>query len=544
MSSRHPHNHKGSAGLTVALPLVSLLMAMNVFAVPPVGAAAAGVPSGTVPRVVVSILIDQLRSDYLDAFMPLYGQDGFVKLLREGRVYTQAEVPHYRPDRASAAATLVTGTTPSNHGIVGMGWLDEATLRPVFCVDDRAYAGVGTKDASAPTALDVSTLGDELKVATEGKAIVYAIAPTRDAAILTAGHAADGAIWIDDASGRWCSSSYYGAALPAWVSVLNGNAPASRIGGLTWKPSSDLVGNFSYFLSGGMKKPFAHRFKGDGRYVSFKTSGLVNEEVAAATARCLNGTMIGTDDVTDYLALTLYAGNLDHKTVSEAPMELQDTYVRLDESIGRIIREVEQKVGAGRALFVITSTGYADEETSNLSNYRIPTGTFDMERAVSLLNLYLTAVYGQGQYVDASYGTQLYLNERLIEQKQLNRTELLDRVQDFLLQLSGVKDVYTSVRLMQGAWTPGISRMRGAYNPHHSGDVMVEITPGWRYVNNAQHDTQLVRESYIPFPIIFFGQGCKADTVSTPVTIDYIAPTLSKAIRIRAPNACAAAPLF
>lgn len=519
--------------------LVSLLTAMSVLSAPDGRAAGTGVP-----RVVVSILVDQLRTDYLNAFLPLYGQEGFVRLLKEGRVYTQAEYPQYHPDRASSAATLATGTTPCNHGIIGLRWLDRETLRPVFCVDDKQYAGVQTADASAPTFLGVSTVGDELKVATEGKSIVYAIAPFRDAAVLSAGHAADGAFWIDDRTGQWCTTNYYGGGLPAWVSVLNGNSLASRLKSLVWEPSSDLVGNFSYFLSGGMKQPFAHKFKGAGQFASFKTSGLVNEEVARATAQCLSGTMMGSDNVTDYLALTLYAGNLDHKTVSEQPLELQDTYVRLDESLARIIQAVERKVGAGKALFVLTSTGYTDEETAELSKYRIPTGTFDVERAAALLNMYLVAVYGQGKYVEACYGTQLYLDHKLVEQKQINLAEMLERVQDFLLQLSGVKDVYTSSRLLQGAWTPGISRMRGAYNSKYSGDVWIEVAPGWHYVNQTTHENQLVRESYIPFPVIFLGEGLSAATVDTPVTIDYIAPTLSKAMRIRAPNACSVAPLF
>lgn len=538
MNNPTPHGSQHASAMRLPL-LVSLLTAMTVLSAPSASAAGTGVP-----RVVVSILVDQLRTDYMNAFMPLYGQEGFVRLLREGRLYTQAEYPHYRPDRASAAATFSTGTTPYNHGIVGERWLNRETLRPVYCVDDKTYPGLQTKDCSAPTYLGVSTVGDELKVATEGKSLVYAVAPFRDAAILTAGHAADGAVWIDDRTGLWCSSTYYGKTLPTWASVLNGGGGlAERLKSLTWKPSSDLVGNFSYFLSGGMKKPFAHKFTGDGRFASFKTSGLVNQEVARAAMQCINGTMIGTDDVTDYLAVTLYAGNLDHRTVSERPMELQDTYVRLDQALAQLIRSVEQKVGRDRALFVLTSTGCADEETADLSKYRIPTGTFDVERAAALLNMYFVAVYGQGQYVESSFGTQIYLNHKLVEEKQINLAEMLERAQDFLLQLSGVKDVYTSSRLLQGAWTPGISRMRGGYNPRYSGDVLIEVAPGWHYVNNSTHENQLVRESYIPFPIIFLGEGFKTETVTTPVTIDYIAPTLSKAMRIRAPNACSVAPL-
>jgi len=535
----HLRHNAQLASLSRLPLLLSLLTAMTALSVPTARAAETGVP-----RVVVSILVDQLRSDYLNAFLPLYGQEGFVRLLQEGRVYTQAEYPQYNPDRASAAATFSTGTTPYNHGIVGLGWFDRETLRSVYCVDDKTRTGIQTADACSPAYLGVSTLGDELKVASEGESLVYAIAPFKDAAILGAGHAADGAYWIDDRTGQWCSTNYYGGGLPAWVTVLNSNSLASRLKNLTWKPSSDLVGNFSYFLSGGTKQPFAHKFKGTKQFESFKTSGLVNEEVARAAAQCLSGTMIGTDETTDYLSLTLYAGNLDHKTVSEQPMELQDTYVRLDASIARILQAVEKKVGVGRALFVLTSTGYTDEETAELSKYRVPTGTFDVERSAALLNMYLVAVYGQGKYVEATYGTQLYLDHKLIEQKQINLAEMLERIQDFLLQLSGVKDVYTSSRLLQGAWTPGISRMRAAYHPKYSGDVTIEVAPGWHYVNTSTKENQLVRESYIPFPLIFLGEGIKADTINTPVTIDYVAPTLSKAIRIRAPNACSVAPLF
>lgn len=539
----NPLSHRSLQHTTASrLPLLlSLLTAMTVLSV---SEAKATAHKNGIPRVVVNILVDQLRTDYMHAFMPLYGNEGFARLLNEGRVYTQAEYPHYRPDLASAAATFVCGTTPYNHGIVGRQWMNRETLRPVFCVDDSYYAGLQTSDASAPSYLGVSTLSDELKVATTGKALVYGLAPYREAAILTAGHAADGAFWIDDRTGQWCSTSYYAPTLPAWVTVLNDEGLDDRIGQITWNPTNNLVGSFSYFLSGGVHKPFSHKFKGESRFASFKTSGLVNEEVLRAANQCLNATMIGADDVTDYLAVTFYAGNFEHRSVVDAHIEQQDTYVRLDQALAGLIKSVERKVGPGNALFVLTSTGYADENKTDLSKYRIPTGTFDVERAAALLNMYLVAIYGQGQFVETTFGTQVYLNHKLIEQRQISLAEMLERSQDFLLQLAGVKDVYTSTRLLQGAWTPGISRIRGGYNPRYSGDILIEVAPGWHYVNQTQGDDQLARESYIPFPIIFFGQGVIAEKLRTPVSVDCIAPTISKAIRIRAPNACGVAPLF
>ena len=259
-----------SSHKNLPVPLLwSLLTAITVLS-PAEGRAAT---ADNLPRVVVNILVDQLRTDYMNAFIPLYGEDGFVRLLKEGRVYTHAEYPHAHPDRASAAATLATGTTPYNHGVVGLRRLDRATLRPVRCAEDPAFPGVQTSDAVAPTCLGVSTVSDELKVATEGKALVYSIAPYRDAAILSAGHAADCAIWLDDKTGRWCTTSYYASVLPAWVNVLNSSSQAEKVASLVWTPYNDLVGNFSYFLSGGMKKPFAHKFqKGENRFAAYKTA--------------------------------------------------------------------------------------------------------------------------------------------------------------------------------------------------------------------------------------------------------------------------------
>lgn len=519
--------------------LLSLWAVLSVLSPRETAAQATG--NNGAPRLVVSILVDQLRADYLDAFMPLYGENGFKKLLREGRIYSQADYPMACPDLASAAATFATGAAPSSHGIVGRRWIDRKTLRPIFCVDDATKS---VTDRSSAIHLSVSTIGDELKIASQGKAMVYAVAPMREAAVLTAGHAADAAIWIDDNTGRWTTSSYYGG-LPSFAGVRNSVSDiVNQPDKLQWTPTSDLVGNFSYFLSGGMKKPFSHRLKGDNRFALFKTSGLVNDEVAATVETLVGSTVMGSDAVPDHLAVTFYAGIYAGETEDAASMELQDTYVRLDKALERVITAVERKTGRNNTLFVLTSTGYATESQTDLSTYRIPTGTFDVQRASALLNMYLTAIYGQGNYIEASLGTQFYLNHKLINDKQISLSELLQRTEDFLVQLEGVKNVFTSKRLIQGAWTPGISKIRGGYNPQCSGDVMIEVSPGWHYTNSQTGERRYVRESYIPYPIIFWGADIEAQTIGTPVTVDCIAPTLSKAMRIRAPNACAAAPLF
>lgn len=168
--------------------ILSLLTAFTALTVTDTACGATRMP----PRLVVNILVDQLRSDYMEAFMPLYGEDGFKRILQNGMVYENASYNMAHVDRASAAATIVTGTEPFNHGIIASRWLNRQTLRPVYCVDDATTKGQGTQQTASPKNLNTSTISDELKVSTDGQAYVYAISPNRDLAVITGGHAADG----------------------------------------------------------------------------------------------------------------------------------------------------------------------------------------------------------------------------------------------------------------------------------------------------------------------------------------------------------------
>ena len=496
-----------------------------------------------VPKLVVSVMIDQLRSDYLEAFSPLYLNDGFVRLLKEGRVYADAEYPVANIDRAAATATLYTGTVPYDHGVIAEKWLDRTTLRTVNCVDDPDFKGVNTTDCSSPKHLGVSTIGDELKVATEGKAVVYSIAPFRDSAILAAGHAADGAFWLDDITGNWCSTSFYGT-FPSWVSAYSTRHPLSlTVPKMVYQPSSEAVGTFNYFVSGGMKTPFKHAFSKEHPYLDYKSCALVNEEVTRMVESCLNTSTIGYDQVTDFLAVTYYAGNYNHDSVNLSPIEMQDTYVRLDACIRDLLYAIDKRIGLDNTLLVLTSTGTVENAKEDLAKYKIPQGTFYINRTSALLNMYFMAQFGPGQYVDAVYGNQIYLNHKLLEDKQLNIVDAMERAQEFLLQCSGVKDVYTSQRLTLGAWTPGISRIRNGFNPKCSGDIFIEVAPGWELCNEDLQTTSQTRASYTEFPIIFFGYQIEGKKEYVSTSVDVIAPTLAHYMRIRAPNACSTRPI-
>jgi hypothetical protein len=475
--------------------------------------------------------------------MPLYGDGGFKLLLEKGQVYSNVQYQHSPVDRASAIASVVTGTVPYNHGIIAEEWMSRAELHTNYCVDDRSHKGVGTNDHSSPKNLLVSTIGDELKAATKGKALVYSVAPYREAAILAAGHAADWAMWIDNQSGKWAGTTYYGEA-PSWFRYLDGNSIADRISSLTWNPKNDVVGTYNYYLTTAQKS-FSHSFVGDSRFRVFKTSGLVNEEVTKAARSCIENGHAGMDEVTDFLSVCYYAGDFHADNTISTTTELQDTYIRLDEELSTLLKKIDQLVGLERTLIYITSTGYDEVNNSEeLATYRIPTGEFNINRCGTLLNMYLCAMYGNGQYVESCYGNQFYLNHKLLEQKQLKLAEVLEHCEDFLFQFSGVRDVFTSHRITQGAWTPGISTIRNGFNPKCSGDIIVQVSPGWNIVDEDRGTKRMQRDSFFEFPLIFFGYTIKAEKVATPVTVDCIAPTVAHHIRIRAPNACSTPPLF
>lgn len=495
------------------------------------------------PKLVVGLTIDQLRTDYLEAFSSLYSEKGFKRLWKEGRIYHNIQYTFSNIDRSSAIAAIYSGTTPSVNGIIGNQWMNISTLRPTNSTDDSAFMGYYTDYTGSPSKLLTSTIADELKIATQGKAQVYAIAPFCDAAIFAAGHAGNGAFWLNPNTGKWCGSTYYGE-FPWWAGQYNDRQAIDfRIAGITWEPVYPR-GMYT-FLPDWRDVTFKYKFDDDrtNKFKKFITSPFVNDEVNALAEELLNKGTIGMDDITDMLSLTYYAGNYAHKSPQECAMELQDAYVRLDRSIAHLLELIEKKIGLHNVLFFITSTGYTDSESADSGIYKIPSGEFHLNRCAALLNMFLMATYGEGKYVETHYDQQIYLNHKLLENKQLSLTEVQEKAAEFLIQFSGVNEVYSAHRLLLGAWTPEIHKIRNGYHRKRSGDLIIDILPGWNVVNENGLENKVVRNAYIPTPLIFIGSSVKPAVIQTPVTIDHIAPTLANFMRIRAPNACSTPPI-
>lgn len=429
------------------------------------------------PRLVVSITIDQLRTDYLETYAPLYSNDGLKRLLTDGKVFINGAYNFTPVDRASAIASLHTGTVPYYNGITAEEWLDKQTLRPQNCVRDQ-------KIGYSPQFLGTSTISDELKMATNGVAKVFSFAPTADAAILSAGHAADGAAWVSN--GKWATTTYY-RPINQWLSGY------TRL----FLPGTD-----------------------------------VNKAVTDAALKCLEQAGVGNDDKTDLLSLTYEAGRQ------------MESYVELDRQMALLLNGIERQIARDRVLFVITGTSSREEEEeSNQEHYRIPTGTFYINRTANLLNMYLGAIFGSAKYVEFCHKNHIYFNHQLLRQKNIHLGEICSRSQEFLLQLSGVRNVYTANQLLTSD-SYLLESIRNGFNVEKCGDLIIDIAPGWKLINEDTLEKSISRSAHVPFPIIIYGAGTKAERIQTPVTVDRIAPAVARAIRIRAPNACSSEPLF
>lgn len=504
---------------------------------------ASSAQAAEVPKVVVSIMVDQLRGDYLEKFTHLYGEEGFKKLFAEGRVYTNGYYSHTSPDRSSGTASVYTGTTPYYHGITGNRFMQRNNLRVAGIVDDtnEANMGINTFEGSSPNNLLVTTLADELKIATKGHAYVCSIAPERDMAVLAGGHAPNAVLWLSEDCAKWATSAYYGG-IPAWTRSYN-RREGTRFdwAEMAWEPYY-ATGVYSYSVYDGIPREFHYTFrKGDAEAIRrYKTSALINDEVTMLAKTCVAGAMFGRNKTTDMLCVGYYAGNYEHSPESERPIELQDIYCRLDRNIAELIRAVEDKVGVGNALFVVTSTGYADAHRPDSKLFTLPAGELKMDRCCALLNIYLGALYGKDNYVEGSYLNEIYLNRALVEKRQIKMSELFDRCTEFLCQVSGVKRVYPSLELLSGA---ADAEVRAAYNADRSGDLLLEVAPGWTLVDDRWSERIYYNRTHVPVPIMFYGGGFDTQCHRTPVAVESIAPTIAHILRISAPNACATRPL-
>ena len=480
------------------------------------------------PKLYLNITIDQLRTDFLHEFSNLYGEGGFKRLMSGGKVYENSYFAFENIDRATAMATLTTGTNPYVHGIVGEKWLDRKTLRLVNCVEDKNCKGHSSFDNFSPARLKAITLADEMKRSSRGNAIVCSIAPDGDAAVLAGGHAADVVLWKNNMAGYWCSSTYYGV-YPDCGDVMNNNIKGRPS---VWKPFLD-VDEYNNF--GEKPETFSYSFNGKDKVALYKTTANMNDEINEMVLTYLDGSEMGKDNITDFLALTYYAGNYDGAPMEDRPLEIQDIYVRLDRCIASLLNELDKRFGLENVVVSIASTGYVLENGATGNLYRLPSGTIFADRIQALLNMYLGAIFGQADYVEGAYGTQLYLDNKLIEKKKLDKLDVVSRSIEFLKTVDGIEDVFT-IYSLGGALSDEMQQVKNGYNPVGSGDIWMRLLPGWRISESEFITDKEVYRTPVMFPIIIYGGGVEHKVVDEMTPANVLVAEMARILRIRRPN--------
>ena len=470
------------------------------------------------PKLVVAIVVDQFRYDYLTRFRAEY-HAGFDRLLTRGAVFTNARYIHFPTVTAVGHSTFLTGATPSVSGIVGNDWFDFGEHKHVTSVSDgetKLLGGPG--EGSSPHRLMVSTVGDELKMSDARKSRVIGISLKDRAAILPAGHMANGAYWFDTKSGNFVSSTYYFADLPGWVKDFNGAQPAAKYRGFSWlnhKLPEEL----------------------EALYPALETSPVGNELVEQFAERALAAEQLGTRDVTDVLTVSFSSNDyVGHRYGTYSPEE-HAVAIETDAALGRLFQAIDRQVGLDNTVIVLTGDhGVAPSAAEDAANH-MPGGKAPGNSVRDAIQAALVKKYGDGNWILGSYDLSIYLNRELEATKNLDPAAVERVAAAAAMEVPHVARVYTREQLAAGAVNNDelTRRIVNGFNPRRSADVEFVPDPYWLFTSSTTtHGTPYGYDAHVP--VIFLGTGIRAGRYDGTVAVNDIAPTLATILEVETPS--------
>lgn len=520
------------------------------------------------PKLVVLISIDQFRGDYVERYSPYFlpaksGSvlGGFRYLMETGAHFRNAMHNHLPTATGPGHATLMSGSEPAFDGIVGNDWFDRKTGKSTYCVEDPSVEVVGgTSGPESPRNLQVTTVGDELKMATNGRSKVVGVAIKDRAAILMSGHAADSVIWLDYATGKWVTSTWYAPTkqLPTWVSDLNAEKNIDKLAGKTWTPllpADDyaITRNAPGEKAGDNGEPFAHALPstpGSKLYNGFITSYFGNEITLQAAERAISSMKLGTHDVPDILVINLSSNDyVGHRFGPNSP-EVMDMTVRTDRELSQFINNLQREVPGGMDRVALVVTGdHGVVPIPEESNNVYKTGAINNVAAMAVANVKkaLNAKYGEGQWVLGSglYEQNLYLNRALAAQKQIPMADLERTAADAATETQGVFAAYTRTQILTNAIPPYAFRERifNGFNAKLGGDLFVLEAPGDYAFGGTGTGHQAVWDYDAHVPIFFHAHGVHQGSYLRRVHTSDIAPTICRLLGIESPTGNVGVPL-
>lgn len=513
------------------------------------------------PKLVVGIVVDQMRYDFLYRYQSKYGAGGFKRLLGEGFSCERTLYNYVPTYTAPGHAAIYTGATPSLNGIIANEWWDPEWNKHRYVTTDTRYKTVGSPTQKvgqhSPAVMLSTTVGDELRLSNNFQSKVVGICLKDRASILPAGHIPNAAYWFDDATGNWITSTYYpdSTGLPKWVQDFN----ARRL------PDTLLAQNWDKLIGGTYSESFADWDKyNDGEYVSYlndlkmpynlpdlkKKAGygvlrftpFGNTITLDFAMEAINRMQLGTDEVTDLLCLSFSSSDYCAHQFGIHGEETEDLYLRLDRDIARFLEFLDRKFGKNNVLVFLTADHGGAETPAHLKDLRIPAGVFPESTLETTLEKVLADALGTpADFIHETANQQIWLNWGAMTDLDIKPEDVATVTIDYLRMQPGVYDAFTREEFMMlpSDYPFAPEHRRGIY-PKRSGDIIFTLEPAWHPDDKAFSKGGTTHGSPYPYdthvPLLWYGWKIAPGVSFSPIDIIDIAPTLAAMLRITEPN--------
>lgn len=510
------------------------------------------------PKLVVGIVVDQMRYEYIDRFWDDFGENGFKRMINEGFNFANHHFNYFPTYTGPGHAAIYTGATPSINGIVGNSWFDRKLGRNMYVVEDTSVAtvgGSGEVGQMSPANLKSTTVSDVLKKVSKQSKVV-AVSLKDRGAVLPAGHSGDMAFWYDSDQGSFVSSSWYLDEMPAWANSFNEDGAARNYSKSTWETllpmdqyeesnadDSPYEGSFSW-----EERPvFPHELGKDdsGTYWTITTSPFGNTLVKDFAKRAIDGEQLGQDAITDLLAISFSSTDYVGHQFGPHSVEVQDTYLRLDRDLADLFATLDEKVGQGNYTVFLTADHGAVDVPAELMDKGLPGGYVDSDAISKALTKFLADRYGNEEWIRALANQQVYLDRELAQQKGISLKQMQEEIAEFLLQFDGVLSTNTAYNFRNKNYASGLQAMyQNGFNYDRSGDVYMQLKPGWlvsSYRTGTSHGSPFSYDTHVP--MLFFGWGIPHGHTYEKTVVTQLAPTLSTMLHIPLTNGTEAQPL-
>jgi predicted AlkP superfamily pyrophosphatase or phosphodiesterase len=512
------------------------------------------------PKLVVGIVVDQMRYDYLTRFQSKFGDGGFNRMISEGFNCKNNHFNYVPTYTGPGHASVYTGTTPKTHGIIGNNWYDKETKEMVYCAGDDNVTSVGTENRAgkmSPHRMQTTTFGDENRLFTQMKGKTIGVSLKDRGAILPAGHTANAAYWFHGRDeGSWISSSFYMNELPQWVKDFNISEKAESYL-KEWDTYYDIS---TYTESGVDENTFEGGFKGKDKATfpyDLKTLSKDNRgfDILKATPygnslttdfamAAIKAENLGQDNITDVLAVSFSATDYVGHNFGVNSKEVQDTYIRLDKDLERLFNYLDTTVGSGEYTVFLTADHGAVDVPSYLNSVKVPAGYVDNKGRKVKLNAFLNTTYGTKDIVENISNDQIFLNRAKVKELGLKLSDVQDAIAMEELSYASVSKVYTATTMSTTSFSKGVEELlQNGFNQKRSGDVILVNDAAFISYGKtgSTHGSALNYDTHVP--LLFFGKGIKHGETFTKTVIPDIAPTISALLGISFPNGASGEPL-